>query len=567
MTPPGFFLLAALSLLAVVPARAQAVPSSPGVAASADDAVFRADIDEVWQFSVPVPATPGRQACLWVPPECHRVRGVVVALQNMLEKPLFERPAFRRALAASDLALVLVFPGRDSANPLDIFLSPGGPKGPEQPAEAGAVLQLTLDALASESGYPEIKYAPLIPVGHSSAGSFVWHLYRWDASRLAAMVPFKTGLKTDGPQGIPIFNVESEWFDYGKASNNVWSKPGDVEKQLRVRANGDASLFGFYLDVGAGHCNVSDDSIAPLAMFLRKVVAARIPADAPLDAPVALRRLAPESGWLVDISTFGRSGTRAVAYADFTGDPRQAFWYLDRELAEAVQKHVSLQLAKKPQHLNFLTKEGVAPTVGGTFNFGPTYLDDAGTFRLQAAFLDRMTETDLFPPKTVLGHADSPIRYRVNSGAVTQVGLDTFRIRPHFGPHLPQGNPWEPTLIAYHPGDATYRPAERAGHAYVRITLTEGAEQQIEFPAIPDQAAARLAPIKLAATAGSGLPVQYYMVSGPARIEGDTLVFAPLPVRARYPIQVVVAAWQWGRPDNPKVRSAAPVLREFFVQR
>jgi hypothetical protein len=503
-----------------------------------------------------------------VPPDCRRVRGVVVALQNMLEKPLFERPAFRQALASADLAAVLVFPGRDSGNPLDIFLSPAGPgKGPEQAAEAGTVLQQALSDLADASGYPEIKYAPLIPFGHSSAGSFVWHIYRWDASRIAAMVPLKTGIKTDGPQGIPIFNVESEWFDYGKASNNVWSKPGDIAKQLAARANGDASLFGFYLDVGSGHCAVSDDSIAPLGMFLRKVIAARTPVNAPADRPVALKPIATESGWLVDIRTFGQPGTKAVAYADYKGDPKQAFWYLDRELAEAVQKHVALQLAKKPQHLNFLTKEGLTPTVGGTFNFSPVFIDDAGTFKLQAAFIDRMTETDLFSSETILGHAESPIRYRVNSGAITQVGPDTFRVLPHFGPVVPQGNPWEPTIIAYHVGDDTYRPAERPGHANVRITLTEGAEQEITFAAIPDQPAARLAPIQLQATSSSGLPVQYYMISGPARIEGNTLVFDRLPARAKYPIKVAVAAWQWGRPVNPKVRTAPAVQREFLITR
>lgn len=534
---------------------------------SAAPAPFQPDRDEVWQFAASVPATPGRQAVLWVPPDCRRVRGVVIALQNMLEKPLFERPAFRRACAANDLALVLVYPGRDSANPLDIFLSPSGPKGPELPVEAGAILQQALTDLAAVSGYSEIQYAPLIPVGHSSAGSFVWHLYRWDASRIAAMVPFKTGIKSDGPQGIPIFNLESEWFDYGKASKNVSSKPSDIANQLRARANGDASLFGFCLDVGAGHCNVSDDSIAPLAMFLKKVVATRIPANAPVDHPVALKPITPESGWLVDIRTFGRPETKAYAYADFPGNPKQAFWYLDRELAEAVQKHVALQLAKKPQQLNFTGKDGVAPTTGGTFNFSPEFIDDQGTFKLNASFIDRLTETDLFGPDDRLTHAAGPILYRVNSGAVTQVGPDTFRILPHFGPVVPQGNPWEPTIIAYHNGDAAYRPTERPAHANVRITLTEGAEQQITFPAVTNQRAGQLASIQLRATSSSGLPVQYFLIAGPARIEGDKLVFDRLPARARFPIKVTVAAWQWGRPVNPKIRTADTVIQEFLIQK
>jgi hypothetical protein len=67
---------------------------------------------------------------------------VVVALQNMLEKPLFERAAFREACTASDVELVLIFSGRDR--------TPGDDKDPDHPSRT--YLDLFLNP---ESGKPK----------------------------------------------------------------------------------------------------------------------------------------------------------------------------------------------------------------------------------------------------------------------------------------------------------------------------------------------------------------------------------------------------------------------------
>ena len=533
----------------------------------------------VWQWSVPVPSLEGRRAYLWVPPGCRRVRGLVIGLQNMLEQPLFERDAFRQAAAANDLGILLVFSGHDRGdddkNPdhpkrsaLDIFLNPNYPHGDEDPKGCGEDLQKALDTLATESGYPEIRFAPLMPVGHSSAGSFVWHLYRWDASRIFAMMPLKTGIKTDGPQGIPIFNVESEWFDYGGNSNNVSSKPSDIANQLRARANGDASLFGFMIDVGSGHCAVSDNSMILVSQWLKSAVAARIPRMAPLDAPVPLLAVKPESGWLIDVAAFGKPETKAVAYASYHGDPKKAFWYPDRALAEAVQAHASGQLAKKPQQLNFL-KEGVAPEVGGTFSLSPKYGEDGATFRVEARFIEHLkSNTDLVPPDYTFEHGPGPILYKVNSGGLVQVGPDTFRACPRPGPIVPQGNPWEPTIVAYTPGDRVFRPTERPAHVNISIVNKDGAPQTLDFPKIADVHLRDLrTPVRLAAKASSGLPVEYVVVSGPAAVRGSELVFDAIPGRAKFPVRVLVQAFQWGRASGARVQSVGPEVREFFIQR
>ena len=530
-----------------------------------------------WPWSVPAPTIEGRRAFLWIPPDCQHVRGLVVACHNMIEKSLFERPAFRAACAENDLGIVMIFSGHDKAmdddqtpnhpkrSALDIFLNPNFPNGGEDPQGAGEDLQKVLSALADESGYNEIRYAPLLPVGHSSAGSFVWHLYRWDESRIFAVMPFKTGAKDDGPQGIPILYVNSEWFDYGKNANNCSSKPSDIAAVLRARGNGSNSLLGYYIDIGSGHCNASDDAIQIMSVFLKKAVAARIPKDAPKDAPVSLKPVKLESGWLLDPATLGQPEGKSVAYADWKGDPKKAFWYLDQEMAAVVQSHMVGELARQPQFIGFV-KDGVTNTSGGMFSFSPKFLDDAGTFKLEATFIDQLTNSNLHPPGTKFGHSDSPILYRVNSGGVVQVGANTFRICPHAGPIPPQGNPWEPTIVAYNLGDKNYRPTEHPAHVNVSIINTAGQPQTIDFAKKPDQKIGAKS-VKLEAKASSGLPVQFFVVSGPATIDGDTLTFGKVPVRARFPIRVLVSAFQWGRSSEPKVQSAGPVTQEILIQR
>jgi hypothetical protein len=541
----------------------------------------------VWQWSVPIPSLEGRRAYLWVSPDCTHVRGLVVACQNMLEEPLFERPSFRAAAAANGLGLVLIFSGHDKGahddkdpnhpkrSYLDIFLNPNYPNGSEDPKSAGQDLQKALDGLADESGYNEIRYAPLMPVGHSSAGSFVWHLYRWDPSRIFAMMPFKTGAKDDGPTGIPIFDVNSEWFEYGSWDmHNVGlaSSDGGVDVSSS-RTHDKDSLYGYYVDIGGGHCDVSDDSMDIVSLFLKKAVAARIPTDAPMDAPVPLNPVATDSGALLDPSTFGKPDGKAYPYDSYPGDPKKALWYLDEELATAVQNHVAAQLAKKPEQIGFI-QNGQASSDARMFILSPDFQADGATFKVQADYVDHIDHAnygkdhpDYYPAGVPLGHSGAPILYRVNSGGLVQVGPDTFRVCPRDGPLLPQGNPWEPTVVAYSEGDDQYRPAEHPAHVNINIINQDGAAQTLDFPKIPDQNSLDLSPITLTANASSGLPVQYFMVSGPATIQGNTLTFTQIPVRAKYPVRVLVSAFQWGRSTGGHVQSAGPVTQEFFIRK
>jgi len=52
------------------------------------------------------------------------------------------------------------------------------------------------------------------------------------------------------------------------------------------------------------------------------------------------------------------------------------------------------------------------------------------------------------------------------------------------------------------------------------------------------------------------LPVEFYVLAGPAIIENGALIFTKIPPKSKLPIEVTVAAWQWGRATEPKIKMA-----------
>ena len=65
-----------------------------------------------WQWSVEVKGGRERggkpRAFLWIPPGCERVRGLIVAQNNMEEQMILENPRFRRAMADLEFAEIWV---------------------------------------------------------------------------------------------------------------------------------------------------------------------------------------------------------------------------------------------------------------------------------------------------------------------------------------------------------------------------------------------------------------------------------------------------------------------------
>ena len=504
-----------------------------------------------WPFSVPAESTSGtRRAYLWVAPDCQRVRGLLVGLQNMLERPMFEDPQIRQACAESGLGIVWIAPGTtDNTEKLRHNFGP----------EAWPQLQQTLNDLARESGYVEISTTPLLATAHSAATPFVWGMGAQGASRIIAILPYKGWFTAHGPLDVPVFHVGSE---YGKVGGTNWGETylSDRRALMKMRGENERCLLGEFVDIGAGHFEWNPEAAKVIAMFIKKAVAARVPKAAPLDQSVQLKTIEPRSGWLLDPEKLGDKSNRPVPYAKWPGDVKKAFWYLDEELARAANDFMAAGLAKKPQVIDFV-EDGrpVSLEKGGMADLHPKFLADGATFKVEATALDKSPIAKLYGGAAV-GHAPGPIQFKVSTGALKQAGSNTFRVWLGRGGVEKQSSPWEPWIMASQAGDAEFRRADRPGHPWVYVVNQTGKPQLMDFPKIENQTRG-VKTLKLKAASNSGLPVQFFVVSGPAEMkDDDTIEFLPVPPRSRFPVRVIIGAYQWGRVADPKVQSAGPVF-------
>lgn len=143
-------------------------------------------------------------------------------------------------------------------------------------------------------------------------------------------------------------------------------------------------------------------------------------------------------------------------------------------------------------------------------------------------------------------------------GSVEPLGNNRFRIA--------MDRTWSFTncyLALRQPGDADVRGTVQPISVDLKsLTNREGKPQKITFER-PADVPARTASVPLVARCDSGLPVRFFVVAGPAMVQGNQLVLTPAPPRTKYPVAVTVAAWQWGSNQAPKVQTAEIVKQTF----
>jgi hypothetical protein len=524
-----------------------------------------------WQWSVPM--THGR-AWLWIPPDCKQVRAVIVGQHNMIEQGIFEDAGMRKNLADLGIAEVWIAPPMDR-----VFRFDQG---------AGDTFNAMMQSLADASGYAELEYAPVIPMGHSACASYPWNFAAWNPGRTLAVLSVKgdapltnrTGSGKPNPDwgdrsinGIPGLMVmdEYEWFE------------DRILPLIDFQAKHPGVPLAMLAEPGSGHFNYNKKLIDFLGMFIRKAVALRLPADTPAGRPPVLKPVDPRKGWLVERWHLRRGRTVAPApYAQYSGDRAQAFWCFDEEMARAIQDFSAEQVDRQPQLLSLT--DGHVPVEKGCgrpvdLNFYPD--PDGVTFHVKTAFLDAVPAGEMnypglwagLPVGSPLGHATGggPIVVDKIVGPVKKISGDTFALRLDHNAGTDDNRLLDIWLWASQPGDDKYKSIVQQATVHVQPN-TIGTDQHITFPPIPDQKIGEMGKpgqgIVLGATSDSGMKVYYYVREGPAEIsEGKTttLLFQPIPPRSKFPVEVTVVAWQWGRTGDAPVKTATPVERTFFI--
>ncbi len=506
-----------------------------------------------WQWSVSVdkmisPETGKHpQAFLWVPPMCERVKAVMFGQHNMSEETLFEKTRFRDSLAVLDIALVWITPGLDQ----------------RWEVESGVqeVFDNMMNDLAEVSGYSELADAPVIPVGHSALATFPWNFAAWNPERTLAVISLhgdapRTNLtgygranlewgRTRNINGIPGLMIEGE-YEWWEAR---------VNPALAFRMMYPESCISFLCDTGRGHFDVADETADYIALFLKKALQYRC-----VEGTGRLKQVDMQKGWLAERwNPDEGKRPQAAPYACYKGDPHDAFWYFDREMAETTEKRYALHRRKEKRYIGFV-QEGKLLKFDPQLHAGIVALflpeEDGLTFHLKAMFTDSLRSV------CVGGEEEQNICIDRICGPVEKLNDTTFAVRFYRMGMDNSRRTNDIWLVASHPGDKKHKGCVQQMTMRIPYRQTEGKRQYIWFPGI-DDVSRDIRSIRLAASSDCGLPVYYYVKEGPAEVSGNELRFTPIPPRSRFPIKVTVVAWQYGIAG--KVQTAEPVERSFYI--
>ena len=511
-----------------------------------------------WQWSVTLDGFVSNEtnrnptAFLWIPADCMQVKAILVGQHNMSEETLFDNPLFREKMQKLGIGFVWITPGIDQQ--WDVS------KGTQR------IFEKMMADLADVSGYSELKNVPIVPIGHSAMATYPWNFAAWNAERTLAVISLhgdapRTNLtgygrenlewgRTRNINGIPGLMIEGE-YEWWEAR---------VNPALAFRMMYPESCISFLCDAGRGHFDVADETAAYIALFLEKAVCLRLTDEVTKDGKVKLNPVNPTKGWLAERwHPNQKKRAKAAFYSQYKGDVHDAFWYFDREIAEATETRYTQSRGKKEQYLGFeqngsLLTYDKKQHVRVQPRFNPEA--DGITFHLKAVC------TDSLRTKLSDEHADATPTISRICGPVEKVNDTTFKVSFY---RMGMNNPrrtGDICLLASQTGDRKYKSAVQEVSIRIPYRNTEGQRQYILFPGLPD-VKAESGSLSLKATSDCGLPVSYYIKEGPAEIEGDQIVFTPIPPRSKFPVKVTVVAWQYGIAG--KVQTAEPVERSFYI--
>lgn len=516
---------------------------------------------EVYQWSVPIKSIISSETnehpttYLWIPEQCEQVKSVVFSQQNMCEETIFNHAAFRANLAKLNFAIIWIAPGIDQQ--WDVR------NGCQEAFDSMMV------DLANVSGYSELKYVPVVPLGHSAMATFPWNFAAWNPERTLAVISYKgdaprtnlTGYgrenlewgRTRNIDGIPGLMIEGE-YEWWEAR---------VNPALAFRMMYPESCISFLYDAGQGHFDVADKVVNYINLFLQKAAAYRLPKHQELNQSVELTSLNPDDGWLAERWQLNKKKRAKTApFKQYKGDSHDAFWYFDKEIAEATETYYKQNRNREFQYLGFEMNGELIPINANSHAQYKVSVDEFKNqqFNLNAVF------TDSTHSRLSDSHAKGELKIDKICGPVEKINDSTFQVnfyRIGLNNARRTGDIW---LVAHNSGDEKFKSAVQQINIKVPFNLTTGKTQEIRFDPIPDLDV-ETKQVELKATSTAGLPVGFYVKAGPAKISDNMLIFTDIPPRSKFPVKITVVAWQNGSVANAQIQSAEPIEQNFFLNK
>jgi hypothetical protein len=544
-----------LAVTAVLPltACAQQTASNP-VTTPAPAPVYYAGSQAIFQYTRPVTTGDNKSfmSFLWVPPEAKEIRGVFVAGHTVIEREFVKTAALRAVCAEQKLAILFLKGGLMSTD-----------------------IAKLLSEYAQQTPYAELAGAPMCFIGHSAGGPQAQQTAVKYADRCFGLIQYCGGGPYDGQElaaSVPSLMVIAQFDEHSGTMRSAEGREQWMRYPTAMadyRAKNPQRLASLIVQPGAGHFNLSARNIGYMTEFVRAAAAARIPATWTMSGAngPTLITIPATAGWVSDFDLKAPKQAPA-AYDKYAGDKTTANWHLTEALAKATVKYHE-GLDRKDQFIQWTNPNWVDAGVRYYFN-DLKWVDDGQTFEVNPEY--RKTYPEALPngPRWALtgqpvGHSNAPIQIAQVSGPLVPVG--TNKLRVVYDALAGVGEYERFNFLAFSLGDQEYRYTEVIGMAPRGFkSLNDGKSQTITFPPLANLKP-NSPPMALTATSDAGLPVEYYISYGPAVVKDGKLHLAEVPARAQYPLGVQVVAYQFGKGNAPKVKSAAPVIQVIQIEK
>ena len=496
---------------------------------------------------------------LWIPENCKQLRGLVIMCSNVPEHFLVGDTAIRNACTANNLGIIWSTPSfmnfRKSTTKDNKQLNMA-----LEYKTANEFLQQLLNGLAETSGYAEVATVPWLPMGESGHLLMVDALMEYNPERCIAGIFIKNNHLPPHNRTTPtltVFGSAQEWGQDKVDFRTKWNDIGDAYKSILTQRKLNPKWpLSYVIDGTSGHFDCSERLASYFAHYIDLVSKARLSDD----NSSKLKQIQLEKGYLADLPVPAHENQLIKSYSNDDTSYISAPWYLDRYSATEAQSIAKINWKAASQLPGFLTDSGrIAPYIfNGISKLTPSEMGDDGiTFTVKGIMLDKLPENFIGAGERVPKTNANPIVEWV-CGQYKPLGNNQFRIS--------LDRSWSST--------ANYIGVRQQGSDTIRtifqpcgLTLpknTVGTKQQITFNKINDVKEGTKS-VTIEASTDAHLPVSFYVVAGPAIIKNNQLIFTKIPPKSKFPISVIVAAWQWGRSVEPKVKMAEIVKQTFKI--
>jgi len=582
----------------------------------------REDVNAVYQYFIN-DGDSVRGGYLWIPPHTKTVKGILICINNNIERQIQENADVKRVCEKWGLASLVLNTFRNS-----LLAPPNNLSFDFTRPSAAAKMDSIIKAFADMSNHPELVNSPFIPMAHSAYMDFPFHVAMRDNAKCIAAIPIKSGVPNiytyykgvgnGGTSSLPATTSTMKdvpiLFYQGFLPETVDAlyKKNSFRPQTQSLGAGFTGIYrnddgtgvykpgmefgGTLLELYEGHFNAMPRAMKVLAMFIDKACAARLPDNYPTnpnDKPV-LKSLDFTKGWLIDQNYFNAKDTtkynKPAPYSLYKGNRKGTAWYFDEELARTCEQLAVSEYYKKVEQFSINKPDSTVDTLYQcVYNYHPKdgfkYTDSTGIMRLGVTSFAapwpidtasannkdslkvpmKLSTNVQFPGVTSLPITNLPFRTNTSASCYRHLGNLVFKLRfNRFNPS--PGGYTQSYVSVYREGNDSVAASLRN----IRLDRTQSTmlgfkPQTINFPPIP-QIDINTRSITLKATASSGLPVDFIVRNGPAVVVGNQLYITQIHEGMKLPIAIVVSACQYGTTGKTTgFYAAGPVYRTIWI--